>query len=247
MQKICLIIPFYNEEKRFSKEEFLSYYNTSEKFAFCFVNDGSSDGTINMLNKIREGKEDRILLVNLSSNKGKAHAVRQGIIESLKWKNFLYVGYMDADLSTPFEQMNLLAEKIENNPRLELVLGSRVKLLGNSVERKALRHYSGRVFSTFASIALDISIYDTQCGAKIFISSLAEKIFQEDFLSPWLFDVEIFARFIKLHGKEAASQKILELPLEKWMHKAGSKLNFFHVLKAPFNLLRIYLKYREYL
>jgi hypothetical protein len=47
-------------------------------------------------------------------------------------------------------------------PEVEIVLGSRVRLLGRNVERKATRHYFGRIAATAVSTLFDFSVYDTQ-------------------------------------------------------------------------------------
>jgi glycosyltransferase involved in cell wall biosynthesis len=247
MQKVCLIIPFYNEEKRFHVEEFLHYYNISQKFCFCLVNDGSTDATSNLLAELQAGREERIIVINYPVNKGKAAAIQKGILESLNWYPFEYIGYLDADFSTPLNQMELLSRQMEKSPDLEFVFGSRVKLLGKNIHRKAARHYFGRIFSTLASIVLNLSVYDTQCGAKLIKSNLAREIFVEEFISPWLFDVELFARIIKIKGKEKGIQAMLEVPLDNWKHKESSKLKFKALLKVPVDLFRIKRKYHKYL
>ncbi len=115
--------------------------------------------------------------------------------------------------------------------------------MGATIERKILRHYLGRIFATFAGVILRIGVYDTQCGAKILQRDLAKKVFKNKFISKWLFDVEIFARIIGIYGLEKTKNITIEVPLSQWIYKKGSKIKFFHFIKAPFDLSRIYFYY----
>ena len=83
------------------------------------------------------------------------------------------LGYFDADLATPPGELLRMLDLLERRPDLSFVLASRVALLGRRITRRARRHYLGRVFATFASIFLQIPVYDTQCGAKVFRASPA--------------------------------------------------------------------------
>jgi dolichyl-phosphate beta-glucosyltransferase len=245
MQKVCIVVPCYNEEKRFPLSEFISFIDNKELPHFCFVNDGSRDQTLNVLKGVCKGREDKVLIVNQEKNQGKAEAVRIGINKALEWKEFDCIGYLDADLSTPLLEINLLITQIEKKPEYLLSFGSRVSLLGTHIERKALRHYFSRSFSTFASLLLQMGVYDTQCGAKLMRVELAKKIFTDPFISPWLFDIEIFKRTIHAYGLEQAKQRMIEVPLQKWHDKGDSRIKLFHLLKIPFEFFKIYLKYRK--
>ena len=104
------------------------------------------------------------------------------------------MGYWDADLATPLSTIPEFIEKFQSSRALVAVCGSRILRLGASIQRLVFRHYLGRVFSTVASNILNIPVYDTQCGAKLFRTEHAELIFSEHFISRWFFDVELFAR-----------------------------------------------------
>lgn len=242
MQKTIIIIPCYNEENRFSKELFNEFYLKSE-ICFCFVNDGSKDNTLQMLNGLQHGRKERIIVVDLKQNSGKAEAVRHGILQSINWKQLDFIGYFDSDFATPLSEIPYLLNQFDNNPNYQIVFGSRVKLMGRKIEREILRHYLGRIFSTTASLMLKLPIYDTQCGAKYFRLQLAQQIFSQPFISRWLFDVEIFARIINLYGYEQAAAVMYEAPLNQWSEIGGSKLSFRHYLIAPYELFRIKLRY----
>ncbi len=74
---------------------------------------------------------------------------------------------------------------------------------------------------------------------------IVEPYYKKPFLSRWFFDVEIFARTIVALGYKESMQAILEVPLQKWLDKGGSKVTFYHFLKAPWELLRIFLSYKH--
>jgi hypothetical protein len=97
--------------------------------------------------------------------------------------------------------------------------------------------------ATFISVYLNLPVYDSQCGAKFFDNKLAIEIFQEPFVSKWLFDVEIFKR-MKMNGK-TMHDCCMELPLNVWIEKGKSKLNLREIIRLPFEAWRIMKNYKK--
>lgn len=242
MQKICVIIPCYNEEHRLMVNMFNDFYHKDSSLHFCFVNDGSKDKTMDLLNAIQQGK-DRVHLINKKVNAGKAEAIRSSVL-FLAEQQFTHIAYFDADFSAPLSEIYALQQAIAKSDTLKVAFGSRIKRLGADIERTASRHILGRVFSTIASLILRLPVYDTQCGAKMFEAKLAAQIFTEPFISKWLFDIELFARIVAKYGKNQALAMFVEVPLNQWKEIGKSKLRPTYMLKVPLELFSIYLKYK---
>ncbi len=245
MPKVCLVIPCHNEANRLQSDVIIEYLLDNDWLHICFVNDGSTDQTNDVLISIRNRFNKQVSVVTFKTNCGKAEAVRKGIIKCIKDFHPDLVGFLDADLATPFTEINKLLQNSMNYKNAVMFTGCRILRLGASIERKWYRHYLGRIFASFAAIALDLPVYDTQCGAKIFQSDMAGKVFCKPFLSRWFFDVEIFARIAVIIGKSSAKKEIIEVPLQEWKDKDDSKLSAKQYFVAAIDLLKIFLKYRK--
>lgn len=244
--RVCLVVPCYNEAGRLRIERFRDFLSTNSNKRILFVNDGSRDGTPEALERVCRGYEERASILNSSRNQGKAEAVRSGINHALQDSAPEFIGYWDADLATPLETVQRFLNVMDDHPRVEMVFGSRVKLLGRRVERRELRHYLGRVFATAASLMLRLPIYDTQCGAKIFrANDRLKRVFAEPFLSRWVFDVEIIARYMTLFqgNPQRIENAIYEYPLEVWIDIQGSKVRPGDFFFAFLDVLRIKRRY----
>src|SRR3954447_8476381 len=167
MAECVIVVPCYNEARRLDRDAFRALASGNPAVAFLFVDDGSTDGTPAVLDEL--GREDggRFLTLHLERNRGKAEAVRRGILHASRLGH-RSVGFWDADLATPLEAIPEFIAVLDAHPEILMVLGSRVRLLGRRGERRAARHYLGRVFASVVSLMLDLPVYDTQCGAKLF-------------------------------------------------------------------------------
>lgn len=239
MQKICVIIPCYNEEKRLDTRALKAYLSANPNVFFLGVNDGSRDATAELLKELNLEFQEQFQFLNLPQNAGKAEAVRQGMLKAARNEQFDYIGYWDADFSTPLHEINHFVEFSGGQLTHALIMGSRIARLGSNIKRKPHRHYLGRIFSTLTSQMLDLKVYDTQCGAKLIARDYIDALLTEPFVSKWFFDVEILARLIKSYGRDKTYKMVLEIPLLEWHEIGGSKLKTIDFIKVPLELLKI--------
>ncbi|WP_367773199.1 glycosyltransferase [Flavobacterium sp. WC2421] len=222
---IGVVIPCYNEEERLSSEEFKKFVHSNLGYHLCFVNDGSKDNTLGVLQELCKGNEDRISIYNCEKNGGKAEAVRLGMLHLAKDSQYNYIGFLDADLSTNFDDFQELVNTISNS-KYKIVSGSRINRMGADIAKESARKIISQGINFIIRKTLGMDFKDTQCGAKIMHKEIVEKTFQKKFLTKWLFDVEIFMRMKKIYGKQGAIDLICEQPLNRWVHMDGSKLSF---------------------
>ena len=239
-----IVVPCYNEERRLPVDAFRNFRLDGHRIDFCFVNDGSSDGTLGVLNALRDSDPDRFSVVNVEKNGGKAEAVRRGILE-VSNRQADVTGFWDADLATPLEELQGFMRILTERPDIHMVFGARVRLLGRNISRNPSRHYVGRVGATLISQTLGMAVYDTQCGAKIFrIEDALRQVFSRPFLSRWIFDVEVIARYVELWGRDRAAKSIYEYPVLTWRDVRGSKVKSHDFAKALRDLWKISRAYR---
>ena len=244
MPDVCLVVPCYNEEQRLPVAALLAFLDSHPHVSFCLVDDGSRDGTLEVLRTLQAQRPERVLVVPVSPNGGKAEAVRAGVRHAHTAGSWPFIGYWDADLSTPLSEVDHLHAALLANPECRLAMGSRVKRLGSNIDRRITRHVLGRIFAACASGILGLSVYDSQCGAKLFRRDTVDVFFAQPFLTRWLFDLEMLVRLrnaIGLVGMNAAC----EVPLSRWTEVGGSKLGLSAMVGVPIELLRIRAGYNK--
>ena len=244
MPEVCVVVPCFNEAQRLRSADFAAFIASRPAATLCFVDDGSSDGTVAVLEALRSTCPERILVHRLMRNSGKAEAVRAGVLHVAAMRKWPVIGYWDADLSTPLAEVDRLLAALDEDPGCTLALGSRVKRLGARIERRLPRHIGGRIFATCATAILGFEVYDSQCGAKLFRAEVANTFFADPFLTRWLFDLEMLVRLRNASGPSAIDA-MREVPLTRWKEVGGSKLGLSDVINVPLELLKIRTHYNR--
>jgi glycosyltransferase involved in cell wall biosynthesis len=247
MAKSLLLIPAFNESTRLPG--FLNQLiKENEVITFdidiCILDDGSREfeyekmyETFLSLKDTFSLYETKLLYQRFPNNIGKGAVLRRSMEDNLA--KYEYIGFLDADGSTAFSEWLRLLEEIKNDINLGAVIGSRFKGLGYEVQRTFKRFISGRIFATLLSNLFDISVYDSQCGAKIFrVSELNRKILNFCDNDRWLFDTQLV---LLLYG---SGTMVKEVPVN-WCDMAGSKISLIKDSISMFiGLLRFKLKYK---
>jgi dolichyl-phosphate beta-glucosyltransferase len=224
MERLWIVIPCYNEARRLDRRTLEDSLVGDGGPTFLFVDDGSTDDTRAVISAIAAANPDRCRILSLPRNRGKAEAVRAGMQLALDG-GASAIGYWDADLSTPLTQIHEFAALLDEDEGTQVVMGSRVRMLGRHIDRSGARHLIGRAYATLASAVLGLPVYDTQCGAKLFRRSAAlEHALRTPFRSRWSFDVELLQRLQHAWG-DRGIDRIIEVPLARWRNVGSSKVS----------------------
>lgn len=240
----ALVIPCYEEETRLQTSK-LDALLERDTLDLVLVDDGSKDRTLAVLEAYRERNLERVRVLALRDNSGKAEAVRQGLVAAIDGGAEV-VGYTDADFATSPEELVRLLDLLHAR-ELHVVFGARVRVFGSNIRREGRRHILGRVFASLASFALGEAVYDTQCGAKWFrltpsLRASVEPVFATD----WAFDVELLARLLgKMGGPATSVDRCLEVPLHGWTDVPESKVKLSGMAKSLLDLVRVYRMRRD--
>ncbi|WP_420592855.1 glycosyltransferase [Robiginitalea biformata] len=244
MQKfpLIIVIPCYNEFDRLPLESYREFLAGGSQTGICFVNDGSTDDTLSLLLKLQSEFEEKVVVIDQLENRGKASSVRTGVLRSHADGNSDALAYLDADLACSLEECSDMVHRLNQK---EFVFASRILRVGSHIERRFSRFLIGRVIATIISEILGIKVYDTQCGCKVFRSSLVPILFSEPLSSRWLFDVELISRFLAHHGPDKGVASMEEIPIRRWIDRGESKVRFTYFFQLWADLWRIRKKHKH--
>jgi dolichyl-phosphate beta-glucosyltransferase len=218
---LSVVIPAYNEALRLTRtlDATAAFFEARpERYEIIVVDDGSTDGTRKIAEAwaARQSLQQGLLRVlDYGSNRGKGHAVRHGILRAAAER---YVLYMDADLATPIEEIDVLLAALDAGEAngIQVAIGSRPLAASQLLVRQPwYREMAGRAFNGAVQLAATPGIHDTQCGFKLMTARAARSIFSRATLDGFSFDVEALLLARKL------GLGIAEVPV-RWAHQEGA-------------------------
>lgn len=217
---MAVVLPCYNEESRIQPDLFFQFAKENPNIQMLFVNDGSTDGTQQSLEELC-GRSNRIDVLRLSQNAGKAEAIRQGFCHVYENSSCEIIGFIDADLAIPLEQL-LRLRKVFNNKSFKVALTSpylHPEEMIHNKESHLFRYFGSRLFRLYVRSFFNLKVSDSQCGCKLFHRDLVPVMLEKPFLARWLFDVELL-----LCLKEANLLAVKEVQLQKLNSNRESKM-----------------------
>lgn len=185
--KVGIIIPCYNEEKRIDAEAFIKFINSKKEYHLCFVNDGSTDNTLSVLNRIKSEMMTKVSIVDMKKNMGKTYAIRAGARYLFNRQSVDYIGYMDADSFSDLNDFEDIVNNIENSDDSPIVF-SPISGAGGSKKGFLEKLMSKMV----VQIIYGSSITDKV--VRLFKRKCAPIVFRKEFENKSSFDIEMMLR-----------------------------------------------------
>lgn len=163
--EFTVIVPLYNEVDNIPElERRLSAYIPCCRYRACvlFVDDGSSDGSLDALREIC-GRHRDFFYVSLGANCGLSSALKAGFDCACSE----YIGYIDADLQTDPEDFEILLPYLED---YDMVTGFRARRCDS-----LFRKFQSGIANSFRRMMTGDGASDTGCPLKVFRAETVRK------------------------------------------------------------------------
>ena len=173
--KLSIVIPVFNEEKFVKKLFFqLKNYFNEKNIEIIFVDDGSTDTSINILKDLKQKIQYKFTfdIVKIDINSGKGKAIQTGIKKS----RGNYILLQDADLELDSKDAKEMYDIISKNNEIKCIFGSRYLTGKLKKNNYFFNNLVGKINSFIFNIFFSQSISDVHCGLKILDRSIIKKI-----------------------------------------------------------------------
>jgi dolichyl-phosphate beta-glucosyltransferase len=209
-----IVVPMYQEQMRIrgTVERLVASSLNRPGIDFLFVDDGSKDATVDVLEKALAGSGLTASVLRLPRNLGKGAAVQAGMLAATGD----VVAFVDADLSSPPSAVEQCCRAVEAGA--QVAVASRGHDTSNLVVRQpGSREAAGKTFNRLIRAMGLTTLPDTQCGLKAFDRATARELFTDLSVRRFAFDVEVLLR------ARQRGLRIEAIPTE-WAHREESRV-----------------------
>ena len=231
MPFLSIVIPAYNERYRIAGtlKEVVAYLAAQAySWEVVVADDGSTDGTADLVREFQEGHPGVRLLP--LSHRGKGWAVRHGMLDARGEFRFT----CDADLSMPIAQISRFLPPDRSG--FDVAVGSREVQGARRIGEPGARRLMGRVYNLVVRALVLPGLADTQCGFKCYRGEVAEEVFSLQRFDGFSFDVEV------LYLARRRGMAVVEVPID-WYYRSHSKVR---PIRDSLAMTRDLLKMRWY-
>lgn len=166
--ELSVFFPAYNEEKNIENTVIKAkkiLEEIAEKWEILIINDGSTDKTGEILNKL-DLQDRRIRLITHVPNKGYGASLKSGFYNS-KYK---WIAFTDADGQFDFSEIvNLIQKQKETNADL---------VIGYYLERKVSfsKKITSKMWELLVFLLFGLKVRDIDCGFKLVSKEVIDRI-----------------------------------------------------------------------
>jgi len=227
MIEVSIVLPAFNEAQNLEEvvNECVEVFSSlPARFEIIIVDDGSSDGTSRIADKLASA-DPRIKALHHSQNLGYGAALRSGFVKA----DMEYIFFTDTDKQFRIHEIKKLTPLLD---RAEMVIGYRKKR-----QVPLHRRVYGRVFSALVRLLFGVEAKDVNCAFKIFKKSILQ---DHDLTSQGaLVNAELLA-IARLQGVEP-----MQVPVTHCKREAGSQSGGSPrvIRKAVTELIRLKARY----
>lgn len=212
LNKTLVIVPTFNESGYIGK---LLPKLFELNLDVLIVDDGSTDGTIEIAKSIETNGCSLNFLLR-TSKQGLGSAYRAGYAWALS-NNYARIIQMDADGSHQVSDLKSMLQYSDENPEVELVIGSRWIPDGAIENWSKFREILSRTANKYTQVMLQLGVRDATAGFRIYKAPLIERMKVQGVKSEgYCFQIEM------TKAAQAAQAIIAEFPITFKERETGS-------------------------
>ncbi len=164
---ISVVVPLFNERsslqalyERLSQ----SLSAIAERYELIFVDDGSTDGAIELLKELRS-HSPAVRYIRFRRNFGKSAALAAGFRQA----RYAIIATIDADLQDQPEELPLLINKLQEG--YDLISGWRYKR-----SDKFTRRLASQIYNRVTALLTGVRLHDINCGLKCYRREVLDEV-----------------------------------------------------------------------